>query len=201
MLETNQATTDALNKANPFDEKAIMTRVHNGDKEAFSQIVVQYQNRLYNAIYRVVNSAEDARDICQEVFLKAFQNINSFQGDSTFLTFLYRIAFNQSVTYRTRRKKMVAADFKYNPHCLAEQEINQKNANHTADIQTEDSNKHIQDILNSLEPELKEVAVLKDIEDCSYAEVAQALDISVSAVRTTLAKAREILRIKLKDLL
>jgi RNA polymerase sigma-70 factor (ECF subfamily) len=210
MLETNQAATDALNKAGPdvrlssaeaFDEKAVMARVRAGDKNAFSEIVVQYQNRLYNSIYRMVSSVEDARDICQEVFLKAFQNINSFRGDSAFLTFLYRIAFNESVNYRTRRRKMVTVDFKSNPHCLTEQEINQTSANHAANIQTEDSNKHIQEILNSLDPELKEVVVLKDIECFSYAETAQALNISVSTVRTNLAKAREVLRVKLKDLL
>ena len=201
MLETNQAKTHALNTTRPFDEKTVMDRVHNGDKNAFSEIVVQYQNRLYNTIYRMVSSAEDALDICQEVFLKAFRSINSFRSDSSFLTFLYRIAFNESVNYRKRRKRMVPMDFKCNPHYLTKQEINQNNANHTENIQTEDSNRHIQKALDWLEPELREVVVLKDIECFSYAEIAQALNISVSTVRTNLEKAREFLRETLKDFL
>lgn len=201
MLETNQASTDAFNKSQPFDEKTVLDRVRSGDKNAFSQIAIQYQNRLYNSVYWMVNSAEDALDICQEVFLKAFQNISSFQGNSSFLTFLYRIAFNESINYRARRKKMIAIDFKSNPQYLGGSDISRNLASPMAVTQAEDSNKHILDILNSLEPELKEVVVLKDIEDFSYAQVAQVLNVSVSTVRTNLAKAREILRIKLKDLL
>lgn len=201
MLETNRVTTNALNKSQPFDEKAIMARIRAGDKNAFSNIVIQYQDRLYNIIYRMLSSVEDAREVCQEVFLKAFRNINSFQSDSAFLTFLYRIAFNESVNYRTRRRKMVAVDFKSNPHYLTRQEINQSGANHADNIQTEDSNKHIQKALEWLEPELREVVVLKDIECLSYAEIAQALNISVSTVRTNLEKAREFLRATLKDFL
>ena len=177
MLETNQAITNALNKSQPFDEKTIIARVRAGDKNAFSEIVTQYQNRLYNTIYRMVNSSEDALDICQEVLLKAFRNINSFRGDSSFLTFLYRIAFNESINYRARRKKIVPMDFKSNPDCLTEQAIDQNNANHTANIQTEDSNKYIQKALDWLEPELREVVVLKDIERLSYAEIAHTLNI------------------------
>ena len=201
MLEISQATTDALSGTQPFDEKAVVARVLNGDKNAFSEMVGQYQNRLYNSVYRIVSSADDALDICQEVFLKAFRNIKSFRGDSAFLTFLCRIAFNESITYRNKRKRMAAMDFKCNPQRLTGQEISHNNSNHTANIQAEDSNKHIQNVLNSLEPELREAVVLKDIEDFSYAEIAQALNISVSTVRTNLAKGREILRRKLKDLL
>jgi len=199
-MPSRQNTTTA-NETGKFDKKAVIASVQNGDREAFSGIVRQHQNHLYNAIYRMVSSAEDALDICQEVFLKAFRNIDSFRGDSTFLTFLYRIAFNESVNYRKQRKKMVPMDFKCNPHCLTQQEINQNNTNHTENIQTEEYNKQVQDALNSLGPELKEVVILKDIEGLSYADISKTLNISVSTVRTNLEKGREILRGKLKDLL
>ncbi|MBI5778606.1 MAG: sigma-70 family RNA polymerase sigma factor [Planctomycetes bacterium] len=201
MMETEQAKTDAVSGSGTFDEKAAIARVQKGDKEAFSGIVKQYQNRLYNTIYRMISSAEDAFDICQEVFLKAFRNIKSFRGDSAFLTYLYRIAFNESVMYRNKRKRMIAVDFKSNPHCLIGLNIANNNSNHIEKIQTEDSNKYVQNALNSLDPDLREVVVLKDVDDFSYAEIAQALNISVSTVRTNLEKGRVILRGKLKDLL
>jgi len=201
MPEINQAKTKPIPESGLFDEKTVIARVHSGDKDAFSEIAVQYQDRLYNAVYRMVNSADDALDICQEVFLKAFLSIDSFRGDSSFLTYLYRIAFNESITYRNQRKKMIPVDFKSNPQVLAKKEATGDNTNHTAGIQTKESNEQIQDILNSLEPELRKVVVLKDIEAFSYAEVAQTLNISVSTVRTNLSKAREILREKLKTLI
>lgn len=200
MQETNQAKTDISGKAKPFDERAIISRVKNGDTNAFCELAVQYQNRLYNAIFRMVNSVEDTRDICQEVLIKAFRNIGSFRGDSAFLTFLYRIAFNESVLYRNRRKKMIIRDFKSDLPGRPGKEID-NNGDHAADIQIKDSNKYIQNVLNSLEPKLREVVILKDVEDFSYAEVARALNISVSQVRTDLGQAREILREKLKNLI
>jgi RNA polymerase sigma-70 factor (ECF subfamily) len=195
-METNQQQIDGVN-----EEKIIIGQSQRGDTKAFSEIVKRYQNRLYNTIYRLVNASEDALDICQDVFLKAFQNIKYFRGDSSFLTYLYRIAFNECIAYRYKRQRIKTIDIKNNPDCILINGMISGANNHTDVVQTKDRDEYIQRILNSLEPELKEVIILKDIEGFSYDEVSKALKISVSTVRTNLEKARQLLRIKLKNLL
>ena len=183
------------------EEKIIIQQSQQGNANAFSEIVKRYQNRLYNSIYRLVNAPEDTLDICQEVFLKAFQNIKHFRGDSSLITYLYRIAFNECVAYRYKRQRIKIIDIKNNPDGILINGMTDCANNHTQAIQTKERDEHIQDVLNSLEPELKEVVILKDIEGFSYAEVSKALKISVSTVRTNLEKARQSLRLKLKNLL
>lgn len=175
------------------DEKDIIRQCQQGDSNAFSEIVKSYQDRLYNTVFHLVDNAEDALDICQDIFVKAYGNINSFRGDATFLTYLYRIAFNECVNFRYKRQRINTdvPELKNKVQVSGEEEI---------DLQ--DRNEHISKALSSLEPSiLREVVVLKDIEGMSYAEVAKTLNISVSQVRTDLDKARQILKHKLRNLL
>jgi RNA polymerase sigma-70 factor (ECF subfamily) len=178
------------------EEKIIIQQSQQGNANAFPEIVKRYQNRLYNTIYRLVNAPDDALDICQEVFLKTFQNIKYFRGDSSLLTYLYRIAFNECVAYRHKRQR-IKNNMEQRAKSIEDCEQDMPSIN----LQTKERDEYIQDALNSLEPELKEVIVLKDIEGFSYEEVSKALKISVSTVRTNLEKARQLLRLKLKDLL
>lgn len=185
-----------LTQLGASDEKVIIQQSQQGDTNAFSEIVKRYQNRLYNTIYRLVNVPEDALDICQEVFLKAFQNIKSFRGDSSLLTYLYRIAFNECVAYRYKRQR-IKNNMEQRAKSIEDCEQHIPGFN----LQAKEREEYIQEVLNSLEPELKEVIILKDIEEFSYEEVSKALKISVSTVRTNLEKARQLLRIKLKNFL
>ncbi|MEW6026621.1 MAG: RNA polymerase sigma factor [Planctomycetota bacterium] len=198
---SNSAETAIASAGAAFDEKSVIARAQKGNRDAFTLIVRQYQDRLYNVILRMVNSEEDALDVCQDVFIKVFGSIGSFKGDSSFLTYLYRIAFNESVMYRNKRKRMIPVDFKCNPHCAVNEAMARNNANHVENIQAEDSNKYIRRVLDSLEPKAKEVVVLNDIEGLSYDEIGRTLGISVSQVRTILADARAVLKEKLKDFL
>ncbi|MDI6788623.1 MAG: sigma-70 family RNA polymerase sigma factor [Planctomycetota bacterium] len=183
-----------------LEEKSLIQSVQNGDNQLFSEIVTLYQNRLYNLIYRLVNNPDDALDVCQEVFLKACCNIKSFRGESSFLTYLYRIAFNESIIYRNKRQRIKLVDLTGEQNCLP---LNKSSNPHNSaeEVQSKEQSEHIQSALNSLEPELKEVVLLKDVEELSYADVAKTLGISVSTVRTGLDKARAELRIKLKELI
>lgn len=178
------------------EEKIIIEQSQQGNADAFSEIVKRYHDRLYNTIYHLVNAPDDALDICQEVFLKSFQNIKYFRGDSSLLTYLYRIAFNECVAYRYKRQR-IKNNIEQRAKSIEDCEQDMPGLN----LQTKERDEYIQEVLNSLEPELKEVIILKDIEGLSYEEVSKALKISISTVRTNLEKARQVLRIKLKNLL
>ncbi|MFH0888522.1 MAG: sigma-70 family RNA polymerase sigma factor [Planctomycetota bacterium] len=188
--------TDLYEINDVTEEKVIIERSQQGNANAFSEIVKRYHDRLYNTIYRLVNAPDDALDICQEVFLKSFQNIKDFRGDASLLTYLYRIAFNECVAYRHKRQRI-----KNNLEQRAKSVENCERNIPSLNLQAKEREEYIQEVLNSLEPELKEVIILKDIEGFSYEEVSKALKISISTVRTNLEKARQVLRMKLKNLL
>lgn len=90
---------------NDFDEQELVARVQNGDTEAFNPLVYKYQQRIYNLIYRKVGDRETAKDLCQEVFLKAWQALPNFKGESVFYSWLYQIAVNRSIDFLRKRDR------------------------------------------------------------------------------------------------
>ena len=95
---------------NHFDEQELVTRAQNGDTEAFNPLVRKYQQKIYSLIYRQVHDRETAKDLCQEVFLKAWQALPKFNGQSVFYTWLYKIAVNCSIDFlRKQNKQMIFA--------------------------------------------------------------------------------------------
>ena len=87
------------------DETQLIQAVLTGDTDAFGDLVTKYQNRLFNTMFHVAGSREEAEDIVQEAFVQAFVKLDSFQGASGFYTWLYRIAFNLSISRRRRRRR------------------------------------------------------------------------------------------------
>src|SRR5205085_6020915 len=81
-----------------------------GRTSAFGELVRRYQDRLFNAVLRVIDNADDAADVVQDAFLNAYQSLNSFKGDSEFFTWLYRIAFNAAISLRRKRKAVLRLD-------------------------------------------------------------------------------------------
>ncbi len=102
---SNASTT--YTELNHFDEQELVTLVQNGNTEAFNPLVRKYQQKIYNLIYQRVGDRETAKDLCQEVFLKAWQALPSFKKRSTFYTWLYQIAVNCSVDFIRKRSKRI----------------------------------------------------------------------------------------------
>ena len=94
-------------KLNRYDEQELITRTQNGDAEAFNPLVLKYQEKIYNLIYRQVCDREAAKDLCQEVFLKAWQALPKFKRQSTFYTWLYQIAFNCSIDFLRKQNRQI----------------------------------------------------------------------------------------------
>ena len=98
-----------------FDEQELVARAQNGDTEAFNPLVYKYQQKIYNLIYRKVGDRETAKDLCQEVFLKAWQALPNFKGESVFYSWLYQIAVNRSIDFLRKRDRRQVIGFEELP--------------------------------------------------------------------------------------
>ena len=91
----------------PVDEDVLVRRARQGDLEAYDELVQRYQERIYATIYHMTSNHEDANDLAQESFIKAFQALKSFKGGSSFYTWLYRIAVNKTINFLKQRKNRI----------------------------------------------------------------------------------------------
>ena len=168
-----------------------------GDREAFSQLVEMYSGRLYRLALKLLQNPQDAEDVLQETFIKAFRYIHNFDGRSSVSTWLYRIATNEALMQlRRKHPEMVSieepvedGDMEQEPLqivdwcCLPEQEL-----------LSSETRRRLDDAVKVLPDTLKTVFLLRDIEDLSTAETAEVLGLTETAVKTRLSRARLRLR-------
>ncbi|MCX7665285.1 MAG: sigma-70 family RNA polymerase sigma factor [Gemmataceae bacterium] len=177
------------------DDRRCISEVLNGRTEAFGFLVKKYQDRLYNAILRVVDNREDALDVVQESFIHAYQSLNSFKGDAEFFTWLYRIAFNAAISQKRKRKVQLSLDLPANENGRSQEPEDQSTLNQPSDrIEQEESDQRIHLALSRLAPEHRAVLILKDLEGHRYEEIAEILDIPIGTVRSRIHRARVELR-------
>jgi RNA polymerase sigma-70 factor (ECF subfamily) len=196
-------TVDAIEshvKEPAGDELALVQAARNGDVGAFEQLLKRYDRKIFRLAHHITQQREDAEDVLQETFLKAYQNLAGFQGNSKFYTWLVRIAVNESLMKLRKRRsdRTVSLD---------------------EDVETEDGSmprevpdwgpspeqlygrEELNDILartiHGLPPSFRTVFVLRDVEGLSTEETAEALALSVPAVKSRLLRARLQLRDRL----
>jgi RNA polymerase sigma-70 factor (ECF subfamily) len=163
-----------------------------GRTEAFGVLVRRYQDRLYNAVFRFLDSAEDARDVVQEAFLSAYQSLAGFKGDSRFFTWLYRIAMNQAVDLRRKRKVGLRIDGRFDEDS---QPVDQSaQARPQEGMERSEQADQVHRALKQLSPEHRIVLILKDMEDMKYEEMAEALGVPIGTIRSRLHRARSELK-------
>jgi RNA polymerase sigma-70 factor (ECF subfamily) len=183
-----------------FDETALVTRARAGDGTAFSELISQYQRKIYRLAKRITQSDEDAEDVLQDTFLKAYEHLDSFQGNSKFYTWLVRIAVNESLMKLRKRKgdKTVSLD---DPGDNSDEPIVREIAVWDGDPEQQFSQEELREILDeavqSLKPSFRTVFLLRDVEELSTEETASALNLSIPAVKSRLLRARLELRERL----
>ena len=184
-------------------DEELVARVCGGDGTAFGPIVERYQDRLYNTIYRLVGSSEDARDLLQETFIKAYENLEGFRGGSSLYTWLFRIAVNASLSHRRKRKPIhaTASATDDDEAAPADTWADPAAADPADPILAAETETVVQQALNGLEEEYRTVVILRDIQHCDYREMAEILDVSLGTVKSRLHRARLMLRDKLRPLL
>jgi len=183
-----------------FDESSLVARARSGDTEAFSELVRHYERRVYRLAKNITRHDEDAEDVLQEAFLKAYEHLDRFQGNSAFYTWLVRIAVNEALMKLRKRKndRTVPLD---EPLDLGEDVMQREIAvwedNPEQRYSREEMQKILDDAVDTLKPDFRTVFVLRDIEELSTEETAETLGISISAVKSRLLRARLALREKL----
>lgn len=179
-------------------EKQLIAKSLQGDPRAFEELLVQYQNKIYTLCFRYMGNEEDAYDMAQESFIKAFRSLHSFKGDSSFGTWLYRIATNVCLDDIRRRKRKVTTISLDERVPTGDGEIEKEavDSSPTADIvwEQKELQQQVEKMLNTLKPEHKTVIVLRDMMELSYEEIAAVLNCSTGTVKSRLSRARNILR-------
>jgi RNA polymerase sigma-70 factor, ECF subfamily len=183
-----------------FDESALVARAKTGDAQAFTDLVNQYERKIYRLAKHITQNDEDAEDVLQETFLKAYEHLDNFQGNSKFYTWIVRIAVNESLMKLRKRKgdRTVPLD---EPVDTGEEMVTREIAVWDDNPEQRYSREEVQDILDKavegLKPDFRTVFILRDIEELSTEETAEALGISIPAVKSRLLRARLALREKL----
>jgi len=186
--------------ANPFDESALVEKARHGDSEAFAELVRKYERKIYRLAKHITQNDEDAEDVLQEAFLKAYEHLPGFQGQSKFYTWIVRIAVNEALMKLRKRRgdKIVSLD---EPVETGEETVKREVAvwedNPEQRYSREEMQRILDEAVQSLKPDFRTVFVLRDIEEMSTEETAEALRISVPAVKSRLLRARLALREKL----
>jgi RNA polymerase sigma-70 factor (ECF subfamily) len=186
-----------------FDEAALVTRAKAGDVGAFSDLVRHYDRRVFRMAKQITQNDDDAEDVLQETFLKAYTHLDDFQGNSKFYTWLVRIAVNEALMRLRKRRsdRTVPLD---EPIDTGEDEVVREIAVWDQNPEESYSREELANLLDqaiqSLKPAYRTVFILRDIEELSIEETAEVLGLSISAVKRRLRRARLQLREKLTRL-
>ncbi|HET6881876.1 MAG TPA: sigma-70 family RNA polymerase sigma factor [Pirellulales bacterium] len=180
-----------------MDDKQLIEAALAGNSAAFGDLVRKYQDRLYNTMCHLLGSPEDAKDVVQDAFVKAFVKLESFQSASGFYTWLYRIAFNTAMSSQRRRRPTQSIDLRHD----GGQEPLDAGAAPGDRLEREELAEQVRGALETLTEEHRTVLVLRDVDGCDYEAMANILDIPVGTVRSRLHRARLQLREQLKKVL
>jgi len=204
MIMTEPVPSREPEPSAPVDEDALVRRARRGDLKAYDELVKRYQERIYATVYHMTSNHEDANDLAQEAFIKAFQALKSFKGGSSFYTWLYRIAVNKTINFLKQRKNrthMSLNDIDFNaehdPDLMAL--ISEQTPRRAAGL-TELQEKLNAALLKLSEPH-RLVVVMHDVQGLSHEEIAEAMDCNIGTVRSRLFYARQQLQGHLADYL
>lgn len=186
----------------PGEERALVARAQGGDLEAYDTLVRRHQERLYATLYHMTSNHEDAADLTQETFVKAFRALRTFKGDAGFFTWLYRIAVNKTINFlkqRRHRGQVSLNDLDFNaendPDLLAL--ISDRTPRR--EVSLRELQERLNMALQRLSEEHRMVVTLHDIQGLKHEEIAAMMHCNVGTVRSRLFYARQQLQAYLSD--
>lgn len=183
-------------------DAALVERCRKGDSAAMESLVVKYQNRIYNVVLKICADPDDAAELTQDTFVKIIQNVHKFEGRSSFYTWAFRIAVNLTLNYCQRNGRVSLRSLDAEQEQCDRRE-KQSLKDHLGDESAPDAaaivqRKELYEIaakaLMRLDESQRAVVILRDIEDMSYARIAEVLNIELGTVRSRLSRARSKLR-------
>ncbi|GAK04540.1 RNA polymerase sigma factor SigW [Geomicrobium sp. JCM 19037] len=180
--------------------KQCIKEVKAGDPEAFAQIVEAYKDKVYQIAYRMVGNAQEAQDVAQEAFIRAYTNIDRYDTNRKFSTWLFRIATNLSID-KLRKKKpdySLDAEVSGTEGLDGYSQLAATDALPDEQVVTLEWQASIQEEINALPPKYRAAIILKYMEDLSLQEMSEILDLPVGTIKTHVHRGREALRKRLK---
>ena len=174
------------------EESAVILKVQQGDANAFEALVTAYQKQVYNLALRTVGNPEDAADLSQEAFLRAYRSIASFRGDSKFSVWLYRLTTNICIDFlRSKgRKPTVSLTMENDDEETQELDVADDRFDPEENFQRAELQRAVQRGLNSLPEEFRTILILRELEGMSYAEIGEILHLEEGTVKSRLFRAR-----------
>lgn len=179
------------------EEIEVIRRALAGDEDAFESLVREHQDRLFSAMTHVTGSVHDAEEVTQEAFVRAFLKLDTFQQNSQFFTWLYRIAFNIALSRKRRKRVKISLDQQRDE--LGNDVVDRGEAVDAAMIR-QDQIALVQSALGRLSEQHRGILVLREMNEASYEEIAEILELSIGTVRSRLNRARKQLRISIEEL-
>lgn len=185
----------------PMEDLELAEQVRQGDVEAFARLVEKYQDRLFNTCWRICGNLEDARDLTQDAFLRAFEKFASFRHQSSVYTWIFRIAVNLALSYRRKQAVRSEVTFDADAHFGAQARglVQPGTAGSVEDepdaaVAGREQQRKVTDALRRMDAEQRAVLVLRDIEEMNYEEIGIVLELPVGTVKSRLHRARMTLR-------
>jgi RNA polymerase sigma-70 factor (ECF subfamily) len=183
-------------------DAAMVAAVLDGDPEAYRVLVERYERRIYHVVYGMVRSPEDAKDLAQDAFIKAFQNLHRFRLESKFYTWLCRIAMNVAIDHLRKQKHRRHSEFddsRGGSEGAQVVRLHSAKDDPAANVARSQLNKTIMDAVETLPDDQKQVLILRELEDMPYKEIAEVLGIPEGTVMSRLYYARRRLQEMLSE--
>jgi RNA polymerase sigma factor (sigma-70 family) len=190
------------NDADATSDVALVSAARNGDMRAYDQLIQRYQSRLYSTIYHMTSNHEDANDLAQETFIKAHSALKSFKGDSSFYTWVYRIAVNKTINFlkqRKSRQSMSLNDLDFNVENDPDLVALVSDKTPRRDLALVELQEKLNGAMQKLSEVHRLVVTLHDVQDLSHEEIADIMECNVGTVRSRLYYARQQLQAYLSD--
>ena len=180
------------------DDPQLIEKTLAGESAAFGQLVLKYQDRLYNTVMHVSGNAEDARDVVQNAFVQAYVKLSTFKGNSAFYTWLYRIAFNEAISQKRKQRSTLSVEYARETSGI-EPENNEAGPHEI--LEMDERRCQVRQAIGELNEEYRAVLVLREIDGCCYDTIAEILDLPNGTVRSRLHRARLQLKEQLEEVL
>jgi RNA polymerase sigma-70 factor (ECF subfamily) len=179
-------------------DEQIVQRALSGDADAFGEIVIRWERRIFALSYGILGREEDARDATQETFINAFRNLRNFRGEAKVSSWLHRIAVNQCISRQRRAKVRGETPLEDEHESVGASLFTAVRQSPASEAENSQRTLMVRRAISSLPPDLKQVVVMKEFEELTFQEIATVLDLPLSTVKSRLYTALKQLRMRLE---